>query len=114
VTLAMRYRYLGRSTRAGRDEALVELSGGPAPGQDAVGEIRGHAWIDTATGRVTLARAYFDVSAPVAGPDQGPGRVHFTLQAVLARAAGVAGPAPEIDASALPSDQPVMLSVFVR
>src|SRR5439155_23666113 len=61
VTLALRYRYLGRDTRAGREEALVELSGNPAPGQDAAGEAHGYALIDTATGRVTLARAHFDV-----------------------------------------------------
>jgi hypothetical protein len=111
VTLAMRYRYLGRGRRGGREEALVELSGRPAPGQDVVGEVHGYAWIDTETGRMTLARTHFDVSAPVPGTDKAPARVHFTLQVAVSV---VDGPAPKFDLSPLPPDFPVMVPVIVR
>jgi hypothetical protein len=114
VSLAVQYRYLGRGTRAGREEALVELSGRPASGQDAIGEVFGYALIETTTGRVTLARAHFDVSAPATLPDKTSARVHFSLQAALARAAGTEGPGPDIDLSALPPDHSMILPVFVR
>jgi S1-C subfamily serine protease/tRNA A-37 threonylcarbamoyl transferase component Bud32 len=114
VKLAMHYRYLGRSSHAGGTAALVELTGRPAPGQDAAGEAHGYALIDPATGRVTLARAHFDVSAPVRFGGAAPVRVHFTLHAALARAPGADGPALELDLSALPLDQPISLPVAGR
>jgi hypothetical protein len=114
VTLGVQYRYLGRAAHAGRAAALVELTGRPAPGQDAAGAAHGYALIDAESGRVTLARAHFDVSAPVRVGGAPPMRVHFTLHAALARAPGADGPPLELDLSALPPDQPITLPVTTR
>jgi hypothetical protein len=95
------YRYVGRRSRGGRDEAVIELTGRPTD-VAAHGTAAGAAVVDLASGRVVLAHARFDTG----------GLVPF--RAALARSITADGPAPDIDMSALPPDQPVHIMPHVR
>jgi hypothetical protein len=113
VRLALGYRYLGRRTRGDREEAVIALTGQPT-GADADGTVHGIALVDPTTGRVTLAHARLDFTAPVAVPEKGTVRVHNALEAMLARSSPAGGPPPQLDLAPLPPFLPIPMPVIIR
>ncbi|HEY1376253.1 MAG TPA: protein kinase [Gemmataceae bacterium] len=79
VLVRMTAKYVGRRTRDGRDEAVIELTGHAVPAPDAPGNepaaggedrglTRGEALVDLATGYVTLAHSQTDLDFAVPVP----------------------------------------------
>jgi S1-C subfamily serine protease len=127
VLVAMTVKYVGRRVRAGREEAVVELTGGVAssgpdekkPGDEDRGLAQGAALIDLATGHVTLAtaRADFDIPVPLAVDIEGlkaTGTVRCGVRLFMALRRSLTPHDPEaVDVATLLPKQPVILSPFV-